>query len=446
LEPTTGGLVAALIPAVEAANGSWFAWNPKGKLDLSGAQDEIGHRLTLIPVSESEVAGYYRGFSNGALWPLCHYAIDRCSFQISDWRKYVAVNERFADRLTNEASPESLVWVHDYHLMLVPGLLRERGGCGRIAYFHHIPFPSPEVFRILPWQKDVLLGLLGADLVGFHTSSYARNFLEACRVLPDVRVDMDAGTVTLSGRVVRVHAFPIGIDWEEFQQFSGERRLRREAAAIRENLSVDTLVLGVDRLDYTKGIHQRLDGFDRLLAKRPRLRGRIGLLQIAVPSRADVPEYSKFKKEIDECVGRINGKYAEDGWQPVHCVYRSFSRRKLVAYYLAADVALVTPLRDGMNLVAKEFCAARSDEDGVLILSEFAGVSECLGEWSLLVNPFDTEGLADTIAAAIALPEAERSSRMRAMREAVRRYDIFDWTRDFLSHARSAPPSAVGAR
>ena len=445
LEATTGGLVAALIPAVEATHGTWFAWNPNGRIDLTGIADKLRHGLTLIPVSESEVAGYYRGLANGALWPLCHYAIDRCSFQESDWRKYIAVNEKFADRLAAEVSPECLVWVHDYHLMLVPGLLRERVREVSISYFHHIPFPSPEVFRILPWRDEVLLGLLGADLVGFHTSSYARNFLEACRSLPNARIDTQARTVSVSGRVTRVHEFPIGIDWDEFQGLARDTRVRKDAAKIRENLKVDTLALGVDRLDYTKGIHQRFESIDRLLTKWPQLRGRISLLQIAVPSRADVPEYSKFKKEIDECAGRINGKHAQDGWQPIHCVYRSFSRRKLVAYYLAADIAIVTPLRDGMNLVAKEFCAVRSDDDGVLLLSEFAGVSECLGEWALLVNPFDTERFASSIAAAIAMPQPDRAERMRAMREAVKRYGVYDWTRDFLSHARLAKPPAASA-
>jgi trehalose 6-phosphate synthase len=449
LEPTTGGLVSALVPAVRATHGVWVAWNPKSRLKPDALADKLDHELVLVPVSESEVAGYYCGFANGALWPLCHYAIDRCRFSAADYRRYVAVNHRFADCIASRLSPSGLVWIHDYHLMLVPRLVRQAAHArGRIAYFHHIPFPAREVFRVLPWRQQVLTGLLGADLIGFHTPEYVRNFLDACRDLDGVEVCDETRSVRVRNRRVEVRDFPIGIDVRTFEELSQDTRVQRSAREIRASLGVETLLLGVDRLDYTKGIEQRIEAMDRLLTKWPRLRGRVSLLQIAVPSRSEVPEYSRFKKHIDEAIGRINGKYADNGWQPIHCVYRSFSRRKLVAHYLAADVALVTPLRDGMNLVAKEFCASRSDEDGVLVLSEFAGASTELRDTLTLVNPFDTEEFAGAVAHVLTLSREVRRKQMRALRAVVGRNDIYDWTRNFLRHAggdrssASLPPPA----
>jgi len=441
IEQTAGGLISALAPAVAARGGAWFAWNPDAELDESVFAGRLGHDLTLVPVSEAEIKGYYLGFANGTLWPLCHYALDRCRFNDEDWRRYVDVNRRFAQRLAERACRDRVVWVHDYHLMLVPEFIREvREPSARLAYFHHIPFPAAELFCVLPWYREILRGLLGADLIGLHTPSYVRNFLEACSRLPDVRVDHAGGRVHHGGRSTEVGAFPVGIEAEEFSRIADEPDIEAHAEAIRAQIGVRTLMLGVDRLDYTKGLQQRLAAIDRLLTKRPDLRGKVSLIQIAVPSRTDVPEYRAFKKALDESVGGINGKYAEDGWQPIHCVYRTFGRRKLIAHYRAADIALVTPLRDGMNLVAKEFCAARVDDDGVLILSEFAGAAESLGGEALVVNPFDTERFADAIGHALELPAANRAERMRALRAAVARYDVHDWVADFLARAESASP------
>jgi alpha,alpha-trehalose-phosphate synthase [UDP-forming] len=440
LELTTGGLVSALVPVVAATHGVWVTWNPKSRLKLAGLTDRLGHELVLVPVSEKEIEGYYRGFSNGALWPLCHYAIDRCRFNASDFARYARVNRKFADCIARQVTADGLVWIHDYHLTLVPQLLRELApDKGRIAYFHHIPFPARSVFRVLPWRREVLAGLLGADLIGFHTSEYVGNFLDACKDIEGVEVCEQTRNVQIGQRTVEVREFPIGIDCDDFENLANNTRVLREAATIRSNLGVETLLLGVDRLDYTKGIEQRLEAMDYLLEKWPRLQGKLSLLQIAVPSRSEVPEYSRFKKHIDETIGRINGKFADNGWQPIHCIYRSISRRKLVAHYLAADVVLVAPLRDGMNLVAKEFCAARNDEDGVLVLSEFAGVSEVLGGSALLVNPFDTEGFAKTIAQALSLERHDRRARMRAMRAIVRKGDVSLWARRFLRQAAGSP-------
>jgi trehalose 6-phosphate synthase/phosphatase len=324
--------------------------------------------------------------------------------------------------------------------MLVPRFVRDiREPRARLAYFHHIPFPAAELFCVLPWYREILHGLLGADLVGLHTQGYVRNFLDACSRLPGVRVDHANGRVREGDRTIEVGAFPVGIEADEFGRIAAEAATRAQAESIREQIGVRTLMLGVDRLDYTKGLQQRLAAIDRLLTKRPALRGDISLIQIAVPSRIDVPEYRAFKKALDESVGAINGKYAEDGWQPIHLVYRTFGRRKLIAHYRAADIALVTPLRDGMNLVAKEFCASRTDCDGVLILSEFAGAAESLGNDALVVNPFDIERFADTIGAALELPAEARAERMRSLRAAVARYDVHDWVADFLAHADAVP-------
>ena len=436
LERTAGGLVSALAPVVAANGGAWFAWNPDGQLDETAFARHIDHDLTLVPVSEEEFSGYYLGFANGTLWPLCHYALDRCRFSNEDWRRYIDVNRRFAEMIVERAPGNRLIWVHDYHLMLVPRLVRDiREPSGRIAYFHHIPFPAAELFCVLPWYREILFGLLGADLIGFHTQSYVRNFLEACSRLPGVRVEFARGSVHCGGRSIEVGAFPVGVEAEEIGRIAEETAVREQAESIRVQVPGKTLMLSVDRLDYTKGIQQRLAAIDRLLTKRPALRGVLTLIQIAVPSRVDVPEYRAFKKALDESVGGLNGKYAEDGWQPIHCVYRTFGRRKIIAHYLAADIALVTPLRDGMNLVAKEFCAARIDGDGVLILSEFAGSAESLGDGALVVNPFDTERFADTIGLALEMPAASRFERMRWLRAAVSRYDVHDWVRDFLAHA-----------
>ena len=440
LQQTAGGLVSALAPALAANHGAWFAWNPNAELDERALRQRIDHDLTLIEVSKEEIEGYYSGFANGTLWPLCHYALDRCRFRREDWSRYVDVNRRFADRLAESGSADRLIWVHDYHLMLVPRFIRaRRGRSPRIAYFHHIPFPAADLFRVLPWHRDLLYGLLGADLVGLHTSEYVHNFLDACARLPDVQVDFARRRIVYDGHTTHVGAYPIGIDVEEFVSISDDVRIGQKAAAIREQLGVEKLLLGVDRLDYTKGIQQRLAAVDRLLTKHRSLRGSLSFVQIAAPSRTDVPAYKTFKRDLDALVGRINGKHAQSGWQPVHCIYRTYGRRALVAYYRAADVALVTPLRDGMNLVAKEFCAARTDNDGVLVLSEFAGAAEVLGSGALVVNPFDTEGFADTIGSALALGPEERARRMRVLRAAVAGNDVHEWLRKFLADANAMP-------
>jgi alpha,alpha-trehalose-phosphate synthase [UDP-forming] len=378
-------------------------------------------------VNPDEVRTYYRGFANGALWPLCHYAIDKSTFVHEDWEGYQRVNRRFAEGLAKEASAGDIVWVHDYHLCLVPTMLRRHAPETHVAYFHHIPFPAPDVFRVLPWFREILAGLLGADQVGFHTESYVRNFLESCALLPGARVDSSSRTVEFAGRRVRVRAFPIGIDFGTLTRLAESPAAQRKAAKIREELRVDKLLLSVDRLDYTKGIIERFEAIDEFLTTFPKSKGSVSLLQIAVPSREKALQYRRLKKDVDELIGRVNGKHAQNGWQPIHCTYRSFSVDRLVAHYRAADVALVTPVRDGMNLVAKEFCASRTDRDGVLVLSEFAGAAEQLGRDSLLVNPYNVGEYASAIDRSLTMDRDERRQRMSRLRKIVAANPVDHW-------------------
>jgi trehalose 6-phosphate synthase len=447
LVQTTGGLVSALDPVMRSSRGRWVSWMPDSRGSVRKLQQELAglelpYELDFVPVSQAEVRGYYRGFSNRALWPLCHYCLDRCHFDVDDWRHYQAVNERFADRVADSARRDQHIWVHDYQLCLVPELIRERmPDVDRISYFHHIPFPPPDVLRILPWYREVLHGLLGADLVGFHTASYAENFLLACRKLKGIRVDLQASCVDVDGRRVKVGAFPIGVDVDEFESRARRPEAAQAAREIRERMSADRIVLGVDRLDYSKGILERLAAFDLFLTEHPEQKTKVSLIQVAVPSRTNVPEYKSFKRRIDEAVGRINGKHGMSGWQPILYMYDRLAKPELIAHYLAADVALVTPICDGMNLVAKEYCASRIDEDGVLILSEFAGAAEDLEDGALLVNPRYYEQVVRALQAALTMPKDQRAARMRRMRAQVAGYNIDDWLQSILA-VDTAPEAA----
>ena len=442
-ERTTGGLVTALDPVMRRCGGVWLAWDPGGDPALPHRFEvpESGPTFTLrqVPLSRGEVRRYYYGFANRALWPLCHYFIDRCHFDDEQWNDYVAVNRRFADATAQEAAREDLIWVHDYHFCLLPRMLRERRPRGTIAYFLHIPFPAEEVFKILPWRREILEGILGADLVGVHVPSYVTDFLGCCERLLGAKVDHGAKVVHWDGRQVAVQAFPIGIEVEEIEGIASAPETASRARRIRKNLKESKVVLGVDRLDYRKGIRERLLAVERLLEEAPELRGGLTFVQVAVPSRTRVQEYRHLKRVIDELVGRINGRFGDSSWQPIRYLYRSLGRQDLIAHYLAADVAMITPLRDGMNLVAKEYCAARVDEDGALLLSEFTGAAEGLASGAMLVNPFSVEGTANKLREALELSPNERSSRMKLMRAHVRDTHINVWLQDILLAASKIP-------
>ena len=443
-ERTTGGLVTALEPVVRECEGVWLAWDPGGDPDdpvsLRVPGDEPRFTLRQVPLTQEQVDGYYYGFANRALWPLFHYFMGRCHFDEDEWRHYIEVNERFADAVLEATEPDDLIWIHDYHFCLLPRLIRERRPESRIAFFLHIPFPAEEVFRIFPWRRQLLRGLLGADLVGFQVRSYAEHFLESCHRLLGTELDLDSGAVSWDGREIEAADFPIGIDVDEFERIARRPEIRERAKEIRASLGAETMIFGVDRLDYSKGIPARLSAVDCLLDEHPEHRKKVSFVQVASPSRTNIEEYQDLKREIDEMVGRINGRYGDSAWQPIRYNTRGVGREELVAHYLAADVALVTPLRDGMNLVAKEYCAAKGYDSGVLILSEFTGAAQELGSDVLAVNPFAVREVAGALHQALTMTEEERCQRMGSLREKIRRSDISRWLEDVLRHFAGGEP------
>jgi len=441
IEPSTGGLATGLRGPHEKSEGLWFGWpgaltglRDKAKRDV--LQQLRAQRFVPIELHRDEVNAYYNDFSNGVLWPTFHYMTERVPLKTPDWEVYRRVNERFADAVAKEWRPGDVIWVHDFHLMLVPELLRQRLPDARIGYFLHIPFPSSEIFRVLPWRSELLRGLLGADLIGFHTLGYLRHF--AASLLRILGLEVEVDRVTWGEREVRLAALPMGIDVAAFDVLGADPALREEAAALRAPGA--RIVLGIDRLDYTKGIPWRLAAFERLLELRSPDDPPVQLVQVAVTSRGDVTAYQSFKRGVDELVGRINGRFGTPRHTPIRYTNRSLDAREVSALYLAADVMLVTPLRDGLNLVAKEFVATRNDGDGVLVLSEFAGVAAEVPE-TLQFNPYDVEGAARTLATALAMPEEDRRRRMRSMRGVVMRHDVHKWVATFLDELNAPRPS-----
>jgi trehalose 6-phosphate synthase/phosphatase len=440
ITPSSGGLATGLRGPHERSEGLWIGWPGDTSAVPEDERPLLDARLAkarTIPVhlTSDEVSRYYNSFSNGVLWPLFHYRLDRIPDDARDWDVYRAVNEKFAAVVAEHYRSGDLVWVHDYQLMLVPALLRRQVPAARIGFFLHIPFPSTDVFRTLPWRSEILEGILGADLLGFHAFSYTRHFSTSLLRILGLEPRHDA--VTVEGRDVRFGVFPMGIDVASFQKLSADPGVRAEAGSIRSEARDQQILVGIDRLDYTKGIPRRLAAFERLLERNPALRGRVRLVQLAVPSRSDVDAYAETRTHLDEVVGRVNGRFGTAVWTPIHYLYRATSPRHVVALYRAADVMTVTPLRDGMNLVAKEFVASRDDEDGVLLLSEFAGAADELGD-ALLVNPYDVDGVADAMLLALRMPRGERRGRMANLRRRVLTYDVHGWVEQFLGELSSA--------
>jgi trehalose 6-phosphate synthase/phosphatase len=433
LQPTSGGLAAALAAVHQRDGNVWVGWPGEYSGLDAGQQQALERRLSDgriegIHLSHDEVLEYYDGVCNSVLWPVFHYLIDRVPIALPDFQKYRAVNERFAARIEAVYRPGDVIWIHDYHLMLAPAMVRARIPEARIAFFLHIPFPAGDVFRVLPWRRELLDGLLGASQLGFQTARDARNFADSLALLTEYR--SEAGAVVADGREIRFGAYPIGIDAARLDS----KRAGRDAG---EPIAVRTasgrkLLVGVDRLDYTKGIPRRLAAFERLLEENHDLRGHVELLQVAVPSRATVASYVSYKQEVDALVARVNDRFGTDGWTPIRYLCRSVSPADLKRIYQAADVMLVTSLRDGMNLVAKEFVCSRTDDDGVLILSEMAGAAEELSE-AVLVNPYSIEHLAAAIGMALHMDRGERRLRMRALRQRVSGRGVEEWLSSFLS-------------
>jgi trehalose 6-phosphate synthase/phosphatase len=430
-----GGLVSALEPVLHERGGVWIGWPGIGPDDAGSDRlalpSDPDVQYEPVPLTAHEVSQYYGGFSNRTLWPLFHYFVGRTRIDTGTWRVYDAVNRRFAERAAPFAKGNALVWVHDYQLLRTPGHLRQLVPDARIASFLHIPFPATDVFRVLPWSRHLLRGMLGADLVGFQVDSFASHFLDAAARLLGCDVDREAGLVEYDGRTISVIADPISIDARAVAAMAeaGDPRARH-GKHVRE-------ILGVDRLDYTKGIHERLLAIERLLEQRPGYRRRIVFTQLLVPSRERVAEYSALKRQIDETVGRINGRFSEQGWSPIRYLVRSLPPEELIPLYRSADVALVTPLRDGMNLVSKEYVMAQVTLNGVLILSQMAGAAEELQE-ALAVNPFDVDGMAAALHRALSMAPDERAARMSALRDRVRQQDVHAWGRTFISATEQA--------
>ncbi len=455
IQPSAGGLATGL-GGVHAGSGSvWLGWSgaPTGELSpeeekqLEARCKELS--LVPVPLSADEVERYYERFCNGVLWPALHYMIGQLPLEVPDFDLYEAVNRRFAEAAVASYKPGDLIWVHDYQLMLVPQMIRERIPEARIGFFLHITFPASDVFRILPFRDRLLTGLLGADLVGFHTAAYMRHFAAAALRLLGVSIDVDR--MRWENRSVRLGVFPMGVDAAEFARLAETEEVRaRVVSLVGPSEGAPLLLVGMDRLDYTKGIPRRLLAYEHLLRQHPELRERIRLVQVAVPSRTNVERYQEFRSQVDTLIGRINGQFATPRWVPVHYLYRGLPREEVVALYRAADVMLVTPIRDGMNLVAKEFVATRTDEGGVLVLSEMAGAASELAE-AVHVNPYDVPGSAEAYYRALTMPDDERQTRMRALRRRVFSYDVQRWAQAFLQrlvepergNARNREPTAV---
>ena len=418
-----GGLVAAVHPVLGERGGTWVGWD--GTSGRSAEAFEVdGLKIEPVGLTAAEVEEYYGGFSNGTLWPLYHDKVHPPQFHRHWWRPYQRVNRRFARR-TAEVAPEGgSVWVHDYQLSLVPALLRHLRPDLRIGFFLHIPFPPPELFAQIPWRRQLLTGMLGADSIGFQTIFGVRNFKEVTRRYLGAR-SRDQW-IEFDGHRCAVEAFPISIDTREFSSTARSSKTTKRVHELRGQVDGRRILLGVDRLDYTKGIQHRLRAFDALLDRRPDLTEKVVFVQLAVPSRENVDGYSEMRLEIEGLAGRINGKHARLGKSVVNYFYDSLERPELIALYRAADVMVVTPPRDGMNLVAKEFVACRVKIDGVLVLSEFAGAARELDR-ALLVNPFDIDGTTAALEQAIEMPGEEQRARMLIMRRHLFRHDVYRW-------------------
>ena len=440
--PSVGGLATGMKSVHSGGDGLWIGWSgltdediPESlapKIDKALAE----HGCAKVGLTQSDIDGFYFGFSNRTIWPLFHYFMEYTEFELDFWETYTSVNQKFADAILEKSDDDDTIWVHDYQLMLVPQMVKEKRPDATIGFFLHIPFPSYEIFRTLPWREEVLWGLLGSDLIGFHTYDYERHFLSSVRRLLGLEVSFN--DIFVENRVVKVDSFPMGIDYKKFNTAAKKKKesdqksdLQLKLDSHKESAPGTKLILSIDRLDYSKGIAKRINAFEYFLNKYPEYREKVRLIILAVPSRSNVPQYQLLKKEIDELVGRINGELATVNWTPIWYFYRSLPFENLIDLYTSSDIAWLTPLRDGMNLVAKEYIATRTDKTGVLILSEMAGSAYEMNE-SLLINPNNFEEQADTLKAAITMPKKEQASRINVLQKRLKRYNVEVWANLFM--------------
>jgi len=437
-----GGLTSALDPAMKACHGTWVAWG-SGNADRETVDsgdcvrvppNDPQYTLRRVWLGEPQVRGFYYGFANSALWPLCHLQLERTAFKPAHWRHYQEVNAQFAEAAAQECRDEpATVWVQDYQLALCPQYLRQRLPDASIMHFWHIPWPPWEIFRVCPWRKELLEGLLGNDLLGFHLDQYCKNFLECAERLLGASIDLKAGVVEYAGHETWVRPFPISIDYDWWAGLARQRRVTRHISQLRNKpeLAFPIVGLGVDRLDYTKGIVSRFQAIEHFLETYPEYQGRFCFVQIAVPSRTQIEEYRQVKEQVEQLVERINSRFGSETSKPVHYRYEHLEPSELVPYYRMADFAIVSSLHDGMNLVAKEFVASQVDRKGVLICSEFAGAAETL-DHALLINPYDVESVANTLKQAIEMSMTERAQRLGWLQEHVAEHNIYKWLADIL--------------
>lgn len=433
MEKLAGGLTTGLDPMMQEGNGLWIAWG-RGEADFEVLDEnnkvkvpnESGYTLKRVELTEKEQDGFYYGFSNEVMWPICHTFISRANYDEEYWRTYKKVNRKYADSVEEELEDDDLVWIHDYHLALVPAMLKENNNVD-LSLFWHIPWPAWEAFRTIPWREQILEGLLASDFIGFHTDLFVYNFLNCAKKI-GADVDFSTKEVCYKGNKTKVMSVPLGIDIDSFEELAQDEEYLKAADAVKESYGCEKLIFAVDRLDYTKGIEERLNGVARFFEKYPEYKGKVTVVQRIAPSRTEVEEYQIMKESIERKIAQINGKFQKDEWVPVKYFYGSVPQKDLLPYYKAADVGLITAVIDGMNLVAKEYAAVQ--EDGVLILSEFAGAAQYMDQ-ALQVNPYHVEALADTIYQALEMDEAEKKQRLEKIQKDLKEYDI-NWWRDYF--------------
>ncbi|MBK0370050.1 bifunctional alpha,alpha-trehalose-phosphate synthase (UDP-forming)/trehalose-phosphatase [Flavobacterium agrisoli] len=459
VKSSSGGLATGMKSVHSEGNGIWIGWSglaedtmnseQKNEVDQAIAQE----KCVQVPLTEYDIDNYYYGFSNKALWPLFHYFQAYTEFEREHWESYVAVNQKFSEVILQHANDGDTIWVHDYQLLLLPELLRKKNPTLTIGFFLHIPYPSYELFRTCPWRYELLQGMLGADLIGFHTYDYVRHFLSSTSRIKEVEVNFNQ--ISYNNRIIKVDSFPMGIDYNRYHNAALEHDTNPEhtKSELMKNIDLHNqsneeskLILCIDRMDYTKGIPNRIKSFEYFLNKYPEFKGKVRLVMLAVPSRENVEQYQLLKRETDELVGRINGDLSTVSWTPVWYFYRSLPFNELIDLYVSSDIAMVTPIRDGMNLVAKEYIATRTKDTGVLILSEMAGAAKEMHE-ALIVNPNNFDQTADNIKAALEMPKEEQKRRLDALQKRISRYDVERWATEFLKSLEAAknnkPPQAA---
>lgn len=450
VQQSVGGLATGMKSVHEEGESLWIGWSGISEEQLNTAlKDKVNEKIAAqncaaVSLSENDVDHFYYGFSNKTLWPLFHYFMEYTTFEQENWESYKRVNQKFADVVLENTEDGDTIWVHDYQLLLLPQYIKEKQPNTTIGFFLHIPFPSYEVFRTFPWREDVLKGMLGSDLIGFHTYDYERHFLSSVRRL--LHLETNFNEISYEDRIIKVDSFPMGIDYKKFFNAAKKHYEQKEEERSELQVKLDDhlkstigakMILSIDRLDYTKGIPNRIRAFEYFLEKHQEYQQKVRLIMLAVPSRSNVPQYQKLKRETDELVGRINGKFSTVSWTPIWYFYRSLPFDNLIDLYTSCDIAMITPVRDGMNLVAKEYVATRVKKDGVLVLSEMAGAAKEMNE-ALLINPNNFEAIADTLKQALEMPLEEQQERMESMQQRLERYSVEKWAKEFMKSLNSS--------